>query len=566
MANHEHSWWKYGRALAVPLLLWGLVVGTLWQPVRVWLGTGRGHDKANLREWIDESRGNLPDMAADYLRFSEDQARLEREAEELPLFPSPLSKIFRTDEAGLALSRSANQREKIVEFLDSLIDPINLKYSNQLPLFATIYRFEVGFDNDRVEPIVKQWNQPRDPSQYDELTQRIGDHSFVTLHYQLHAYDKRQRREVARAARVRLLGLLAIIATGLAIAWVVYVQRRERERRQSRQQVDHAERLLLQEEVRRREAERLQQETEHDLLQQRLAAQEYEQKMLELKSQLYASIGIMAGSYAHNIKNLLVRPNDLLRRCLEADGVPLEQTRMLQEVRETLGTVTERLQQILSTVRRDPNQSELAPVELGALLRGLGATWLDLARDKWKLQLGLDIRGEPLWIEGDWSHLQQTVENLLFNARDATFEMRNHLRDEARRADLDAVSRRSALIAAAGWKGSVEVRAWRAAEEVVLEVRDNGIGMNEEVRRRCTETHFSTKRDNATYEGHSTGMGLGLSFVQVVLDNHHARLEIDSAPLQGTIFRVRFSAKPPPTNGAGDGHEQEPLPFPARSS
>src|SRR5258707_8966681 len=34
---------------------------------------------------------------------------------------------------------------------------------------------------------------------------------------------------------------------------------------------------------------------------------------------------------------------------------------------------------------------------------------------------------------------QQAAENLLFNARDATFEMRNHLRDAARRAEgLDA--------------------------------------------------------------------------------------------------------------------------------
>ena len=254
MPTHEHTWWKYGRALAVPLLLWGLVVGTLWEPVRIWLGTGRGHDKASLREWIDESRGNLPDMAADYLRFSEDQARLERQAEELPVFPFPGPKILRTDEAGLALSRLANQRDKIVEFLNGLTDPINLEYANQLPLFPTVYRIEVGFDDDRIEPIVWQWNQPVDPSQYDELNQRIGPHSFVKLRYQLHAYDKRQRREVARAARVRLLGLLAIIATGLAIAWVVYVQRRERERRQARQQVDQAERLLLHEEVRRREA------------------------------------------------------------------------------------------------------------------------------------------------------------------------------------------------------------------------------------------------------------------------------------------------------------------------
>jgi len=65
----------------------------------------------------------------------------------------------------------------------------------------------------------------------------------------------------------------------------------------------------------------------------------------------------MAGSYAHNIKNLLVRPNDLLRRCLEGDGLSSDQVHMLHEVRQTLGTVTERLQQILRTVRRDPSRS-----------------------------------------------------------------------------------------------------------------------------------------------------------------------------------------------------------------
>jgi signal transduction histidine kinase len=64
--------------------------------------------------------------------------------------------------------------------------------------------------------------------------------------------------------------------------------------------------------------------------------------------------------------------------------------------------------------------------------------------------------------------------------------------------------------------------------------------MSEEVRRRCTETHFSTKRDNAIYEGHSTGMGLGLSFVVAILEHHHAALEIESEPLRGATFRVRF--------------------------
>src|SRR5262245_43067655 len=142
----------------------------------------------------------------------------------------------------------------------------------------------------------------------------------------------------------------------------------------------------------------------------------------------------MAGSYAHNIKNLLVRPNDLLRRCLEADGLAPEQQTMLHEVQQTLGTVTERLQQILRTVRRDPTRSEPAVLDLNGVVRDLEHTWRDLARDKWKLDLAVEPSSENLRIAGDVSHLQQAVENLLFNARDATFEMRNHLRDAARQA------------------------------------------------------------------------------------------------------------------------------------
>ena len=139
------------------------------------------------------------------------------------------------------------------------------------------------------------------------------------------------------------------------------------------------------------------------------------------------------------------------------------------------------------------------------------------------------------------------MENLLFNARDATFEMRSHLREAARKDEgLDAAARRQALIAAAAWRGRVVLRTRREGDQVVLEVADNGAGMAEDVRRRCIETHFSTKRDNAIYEGHSTGMGLGLSFVVAILEHHRAKLEIESAPLKGATFRVRFPAPAAP--------------------
>ena len=80
---------------------------------------------------------------------------------------------------------------------------------------------------------------------------------------------------------------------------------------------------------------------------------------------------------------------------------------------------------------------------------------------------------------------------------------------------------------------------------MVAEVRDNGVGMTDEVRANCN-THYTTKRDNALFHGYSAGMGLGLSFVAMVLEHHRADLTIEVRPGHGTTFRVRFAASRSP--------------------
>jgi signal transduction histidine kinase len=549
--------WSYARILAAPLLLWGLVVVALREPLQTWLDGERGYDEAALREWLDEARGyrgTLREMIEDYLDRAREYVKLRR--------VRSLNQLGTAEDRNLAQLGEilAVRHEEIFEQLQSIGSPPTKRYAGQMPLFPTIYRLQVRFHlegsplaelsavqvgDKRFQldaPITWDSGLPSDASQYRVLEHPLmNSYASISVRYQLHAYNKRQRNEQAHHQRLNQLSALAVAGTVLSLAWMVIVQRRERERERqrllARQKEDQTERLLLQ-------AERRHAETERQLLEQRLATQAAERQALELKSQMWASIGIMAGSYAHNIKNLLVRPNDLLRRCLDADSLSTDQVMMLNEVQQTLGTVTERLQQILHTVRRDPSQAEAAILDLNAVVGELEQTWKDLAREKWKLELVLEVNAEEsLWISGDVSHLQQAIENLLFNARDATFEMRNHLRDRARQAaDLDAHDRRQALIAAAAWRGRVVLRIFRRGQEIVLEVSDNGAGMTEEVRRRCTETHFSTKRDNAIYEGHSTGMGLGLSFVLAILEHHRAWLEIDSEPLRGTTFRIRFPA------------------------
>jgi signal transduction histidine kinase len=533
--RRRKHFWSYARILAAPLLLWGLVLVALRVPLQTWLDGEKGYDEAVLREWLDEARGyrgTLREMIEDYL------TRARHYVQRIHSRPHPAEKA--EDREVLQLRANlAIRHEEIYEQLRTLGSPPTKRDAGQLPLFPIIYQLQVRFhlqgtplaDLSAVPlgadglpldaPITWDSGLPSDASQYQVLEHALlPPYATIYVRYQLHAYNKRQRNEEAYHQRLRQLSALAIAGTVLSLTWMVIVQRRQRER------------------------ERRQAETERQLLEQRLATQAAERQALELKSQMWASIGIMAGSYAHNIKNLLVRPNDLLRRCLEADSLPSDQALMLSEIQQTLSTVTERLQQILHTVRRDPNRAETVLLDLNAVVNELEQTWKGLAREKWKLELVREVPMEgPLWISGDVSHLQQAIENLLFNARDATFEMRNHLRDRIRQAaDLDAQGRRQALIAAAAWRGRVVLRTFRCDQEIVLEVCDNGVGMTEEVRRRCTETHFSTKRDNAIYEGHSTGMGLGLSFVVAILEHHKARLEIDSEPLHGTTFRIRFPA------------------------
>lgn len=496
-------WW-FAATLAVALVVWTVLVGgtaRLLYTRTFWL---RESDEANLREWIDEARIHrkaLPEQVAEYIELR-DRFGLPETAD-----------------------RVVSKRQEITEQLRRLADPTRL-YQGQIPLFPDIYALAVAFPGTNWAPI--EWSSPlpRPRPQLratNELQYRLlGDaepRAVVHCEYRLHAFNARQRE--AEEAQRRMFWAVGIVALLLpAAAYAAYrIWRHDDERRRALQ------------------------EAELESAKQVSRAASAEKAALELKSQIFASIGIMAGSYAHNIKNLLVRPNDLLARCLNADGLAGPQQSMLAEVRSTLGTVTERLQEILRTVRREPGRVESARIDVNQLIASMIATWADLARDRWKIVLSAEASTEALTIEGDRSHLVQALENLLFNARDAAFEMRNHVRDQARAgAAENETQRRKAILDAAAWKGHITFRTRRHGNDVTIEVDDNGIGMTEEVRQRCTESQFTTKRDNAVFEGYNAGSGLGLSFVTMVLEQHAARLEIDSRPLGGSTFRAVFPA------------------------
>jgi signal transduction histidine kinase len=539
---------KYAVGLAPFVVVWLVLVGWLASLLFARAAWSDRADEALVKEWLEEARPfrkTLPELVREYIDLIDHAAEWNVSAEQLKA-----------------------KRDELTEQMRATAEPTR-SYDSKLPGFPVIYRLAVRVTGatgatetvawDNPQPRPRQQNQTRVRAVAFDPTGGSAGRSEVRCEYQLHAFNRLQSAEEGRRRESLVAGVVLVAATLIAGVFVARFLnrelRRETENLRAAAAADHRERELLETRIAQQQAEREKEELDRKLLHQQLdaatlekRADQAEKSALEMKSQLYASIGIMAGSYAHNIKNLLVRPNDLLNRCLETTALPADQAGMLTEVQHTLGTVTERLQQILRTVRRDPNKTDLTRVDLSALARDTAATWGDIGRDKWKVTVTAEAPRESLWVEGDFSHLQQAVENLVFNARDATFEMRNYLREEARRGRAE--DRKAKLLDAAGWRGQVVVTV-RADDGggVLLEVRDNGIGMTAEVKANCLTTHFSTKRDNALFAGFSAGMGLGLSFVAVVLEHHHAELTIDSAPLQGATFRVRF---PPPGKSEPD--------------
>ena len=250
---------------------------------------------------------------------------------------------------------------------------------------------------------------------------------------------------------------------------------------------------------------------EFNAMAQRLAARERElraQGEALLRSERLAAIGRIAAQITHEIRN----PLSSISLNAEELGERAPQARDLCDaiVREVdrLTAITE---EYLRFARLPKPQLQRA--DLNETVREL----LDFVRpelDASAVEVTISLSPALPRVLADVAQLRQLLLNLLRNAREAM---------------------------AAGGELYVTTRGGEGAVEV--EVRDTGPGIPKERLARIFDPFFTTKE---------RGTGLGLAMAQEIAQEHGGQLSCESAPGEGTSFRLRLPAAPLP--------EQAPAP------
>jgi signal transduction histidine kinase/CheY-like chemotaxis protein len=248
------------------------------------------------------------------------------------------------------------------------------------------------------------------------------------------------------------------------------------------------------------------------------------------------ALGQMASGIAHDVNNALspvVAYSELLLATLS--DLPDNARQYLQTIRKSGEDISHIVARMREFYRRHSDTEQLVRVDVNKIVEEV----IELTRPRWRdisqrESISIKVQPElesnlPLLLS-DPSDLRETLINLIFNA-------------------VDALPQGGTITLVTRIVNPVPGKNQDALRQLQIEVRDNGIGMEENVRQRCLEPFFSTKAKRG-------GTGLGLAMVYGMMQRHNGVIEIDSAPGRGTCIRLTF----PVRNAAAKTRPVQPSP------
>jgi len=233
-----------------------------------------------------------------------------------------------------------------------------------------------------------------------------------------------------------------------------------------------------------------------------------QQRLMELKNDFISNI-------THELKTPIATVSVALEALKNFKGIenPKLTAEYLDIAQLELNRLSILTEKVLTTSLFDENGEtlELEPVNLEETV-GKVVNSLKLVTEKAHATLSFEKTGDHFVVTGSGIHLTNVIYNLLDNALKYSLE-----------------------------KPEVSVLLREEANQVVLAVSDKGIGIPEEFQSKIFDRFFRMP----TGDVHNIkGYGLGLSYVQQVVNKHGGTISVTSTPGQGSIFTIVLPKQP----------------------
>jgi len=250
-----------------------------------------------------------------------------------------------------------------------------------------------------------------------------------------------------------------------------------------------------------------------------LARAESEQRLRQ--AQKMESIGNLAGGIAHDFNNLLAAIR-VIASTLQRTEVEPERIEAFDQIDQAAESAVQLTRSLLGFARRGKHLA--ARISINDVARAVTGI-VERSLDR-RIEIETDFAAESGDVVGDFSQLEQLLMNLIVNARDAMPEggrLAVRTRDVAL---IQAEARRRPPL--------------KPGRHVMLEVQDDGAGIDPAIRDRIFEPYFTAKVAGAV-----RGSGLGLATAFGIVQSHGGMIEVEDARPRGTIARVYVPAAPP---------------------
>jgi len=234
-----------------------------------------------------------------------------------------------------------------------------------------------------------------------------------------------------------------------------------------------------------------------------------------------ATLGQFAAGITHDFNNILsaiLIYSDVIIR----DSQISEQNRSrMNAIKEQSKRATDLISRILDFSRNQPVEQK--PFNLIPFLKETRELLTQVIPEDIQIRLELSSAPEVLPIVGDPARMQQMIMNLALNSRDAM-----------PKGGLVEILVEPVNISA---NNSTRFPGMEPGSWVLMQVKDNGIGISTQDQARIFEPFFTTKSAQG-------GTGLGLAQVYGIVKQHQGFIDLESASGSGTTFKIYLPLSP----------------------